>query len=178
MRFRYHRKRIDRFASTHPHYPFDAFSTVHTKALSTQMRFQKYAFSLSSKTHRSIRVHTTFLMRFWLSTLRSYLYLFGFKSMRFRCHRKRIDRFAFTLPFGCVFDCPHWGPVCTYLVSKVCVFVVIENASIDSHPYYRFDAFSTLHTKALSLMRFQKYAFSLLRKRIDRFASTLMPGFH
>ena len=28
------------------------------------------------------------------------------KSMRF-CHRKRIDRFASTLPFRCVFDCPH-----------------------------------------------------------------------
>ena len=54
MCFRYHRKRIDRFASTHPHYSFDAFSTVHTMALSTLMRFQKYAFSLSSKTHRSI----------------------------------------------------------------------------------------------------------------------------
>ena len=31
-----------------------------------------------------------------------------FKSMRFRCHRKRIDRFASTLPFWCVLDrCPH-----------------------------------------------------------------------
>ena len=28
------------------------------------MLFQKYAFSLSSKKHRSIRVHTTVLMRF------------------------------------------------------------------------------------------------------------------
>ena len=37
-------------------------------ALSTLMRFQKYALSLSSKTHRSIRVYTTVLMCFWLST--------------------------------------------------------------------------------------------------------------
>ena len=34
------------------------------------MRFQKYAFSLLWKTHRSIRVHTTVLMRFRLSTLK------------------------------------------------------------------------------------------------------------
>ena len=33
------------------------------------MRFRKYAFSLSSKMHRSIRVHTTVLMRFRLSAL-------------------------------------------------------------------------------------------------------------
>ena len=38
------------------------------KALSTPMRFQKYAFSLSSETHQSIRVHTNVLMRFRLST--------------------------------------------------------------------------------------------------------------
>ena len=31
--------------------------------VSTLMHFQKYALSLSSKTHRSIRVHTTVLMR-------------------------------------------------------------------------------------------------------------------
>ena len=37
---------------------------VHTNALS------KYAFSLSSKTHRLIRVHTTFLIRFRLSILK------------------------------------------------------------------------------------------------------------
>ena len=130
MCFRYHRKRIDRFASTHPHYSFDAFSTVHTMALSTLMRFQKYAFSLSSKTHRSICVHTTFVMRFLQSRLRPCLHLFVFKSLRFRCHQKRVDRLASTLPFY---------------------------------------AFSTLHSKALS---------TLIRKRIDRFASTLMPGFH
>ena len=91
---------------SHPHYSFDAFSTVHTKALSTLMRFQKYAFSLSSKTHRSIRVHTTFVMRFWQSRLRPCLHLFVFKSLRFRCHRKRIDLLASTLPFWCVFDSP------------------------------------------------------------------------
>ena len=33
------------------------------------MRFQNYAFSFSSKTHRSICVHTTVLMRFRLPTL-------------------------------------------------------------------------------------------------------------
>ena len=40
------------------------------KALSAPMLFQKYAFSLSSKKHRSIRVHITVLMCFRLSTLK------------------------------------------------------------------------------------------------------------
>ena len=31
--------------------------------------------------------------------------------------------------------------------SKACVFFVIENASIDSRPLYRFDAFSTVRTE-------------------------------
>ena len=31
--------------------------------------------------------------------------------------------------------------------SKACVFFVIENASIDSRPHYRFDAFSTVRTE-------------------------------
>ena len=37
-----------------------------SKALSTLTRFQKYAFSLSSKTHRSICVHTEVFVRFRL----------------------------------------------------------------------------------------------------------------
>ena len=39
------------------------------------------------------------------------------------------------------------GPVHTNAFSKVRVFSVIENASIDSRPHYRFDAFSTAHAK-------------------------------
>ena len=39
-------------------------------ALSTLMSFQTYTFSLPSKTHRSIRVHTTVLMRSQMSTLK------------------------------------------------------------------------------------------------------------
>ena len=89
---------------SHPH--------IHTTLLmrfwlSTLMRFQKYAFSLSSKTHRSIHVHITFLMRFWLSRLRPCLHLLVFKSMPFRCHRKPVDWLASTLPFWCVVDSPH-----------------------------------------------------------------------
>ena len=43
-----------------------------SKALPALTRFQEYAFSLSSKTpYRSIRVHTTVLMRFRLSTLKA-----------------------------------------------------------------------------------------------------------
>ena len=33
-------------------------------------------------------------------------------SLRFRCHRKRIDRFASTLPFTCAFDCLHQYDTC------------------------------------------------------------------
>ena len=40
---------------------------IDPNALSTLMCFQKYSLSLSSKTHRSIGVHTTDLMRFRLS---------------------------------------------------------------------------------------------------------------
>ena len=40
-----------------------------SKALSTLMRFQKYAFSLTLATRRLISVHTTVLMRFRLSIL-------------------------------------------------------------------------------------------------------------
>ena len=43
------------------------------------------------------------------------------------------------------------GPVHTNALSKVCLFVVIENASIDSRPHYRFDAFSTVRTKTVEL---------------------------
>ena len=39
------------------------------------------------------------------------------------------------------------GPVRTNAFPKVCVFVVIEKASINSRPHYRFDALSTVHTK-------------------------------
>ena len=38
------------------------------------------------------------------------------------------------------------GPVHSNALSKVYVFVVIENASIDSRPHYRFYAFSTVRT--------------------------------
>ena len=37
---------------------------MQTEALPTLMRFQKYTFSFLSKMDRSIRVHTTVLMRF------------------------------------------------------------------------------------------------------------------
>ena len=40
-----------------------------------------------------------------------------------------------------------FGPVHADAFSKVCVFVVFENASIDSRLHYRFDAFSNIHTK-------------------------------
>ena len=50
--------------------PLDKIDLRAFKALSTLMFFQKYAFSLPPKQHRSIRVHTTVLMRYRLSTLK------------------------------------------------------------------------------------------------------------
>ena len=41
----------------------------------------------------------------------------------------------------------NFCPVHTNGFSKVCVFVVIENASVDSCPHHYSDAFSTVHTK-------------------------------
>ena len=39
------------------------------------------------------------------------------------------------------------GPVHTSAFSKVCIFLVIKNASINSRSHYRSDAFLTVHTK-------------------------------
>ena len=53
------------------------------------------------------------------------------------------------------------GPVHGDAFSKVCVFVVFENASIDSRPHYRFDALSNVHTKTFEndrIKRFNVYA--------------------
>ena len=56
---------------------------------------------------------------------------------------------------GCTWtgvDCPDLYKRCpfhTNSFSEVCVFVVIENALIDSHPHYHFDAFSIILTKML-----------------------------
>ena len=45
------------------------------------------------------------------------------------------------------------GPVHTNALLKVYVFVVNENATIDSRPHYRFDAFSTVRTKTFKNVR-------------------------
>ena len=44
---------------------------------------------------------------------------------------------------------------------KVCVFVVIDNASIDSRPCYRFDGFWTVHTKTFENDRIARCDVSL-----------------
>ena len=51
------------------------------------------------------------------------------------------------------------GPIDTNAFSKVCVFVVIKKASINSCPHYRFDAFSnkTLETIELIFIDFNIY---------------------
>ena len=69
---------------------------VHTNALS------KYALSLSPKTHRLIRVHTTFLIRFRLSILKlhvvTYVELYAHASSTRACdnfsHRFHFDAFS------------------------------------------------------------------------------------
>ena len=49
------------------------------------------------------------------------------------------------------------GPVHTNAFSKVCFAVVIENASIDSRLHYRFDVFSTVHTKTFENDRMARW---------------------
>ena len=61
------------------------------------------------------------------------------------------------------------GPVHADAFSKVCVFVVFENASIDSRPHYRFDAFSNVHTKTFENDRI---------KRFNVCACPSMPGYN
>ena len=46
------------------------------------------------------------------------------------------------------------GPIHTYAFWKLRIFVVIQNASIASSPHYRFDAFSTVHTKTFENDRY------------------------
>ena len=59
------------------------------------------------------------------------------KRKGFRCHRKRIDRFASTLPFWCVFDCPdlnvrigrsdeRWTLCACYKHTSVVVFILMR----------------------------------------------------
>ena len=61
------------------------------------------------------------------------------------------------------------GPVHADAFSKVCVFVVFENASIDARPHYRFDAFSNVHTKTFENDRI---------KRFHLCACPSMPGYN
>ena len=49
------------------------------------------------------------------------------------------------------------GSVHTNVFSKVCVAVVIENASIDSRLHYPFDVFSTFHTKTFENDRMARW---------------------
>ena len=72
-------------------------------AVSTILRFQKYAFSLSWKMHRSLRVHTTVLMRFRLSTFENdrIARCQGDVSWTYKHTRPRYFRSSFS--FWCVF---------------------------------------------------------------------------
>ena len=65
---------------------------------------------------------------------------------------------AYNFDFDSVASEQRWlfialGPVHTY-------FVVIENASIDSRPHYRFGAFSTVHTKTFENDRIAHWVLS------------------
>ena len=89
---------------------------------STLMRFQKYAFSLSSETHRSIRVHTTFLMRFRLSTLKrsKTIELHVVTSFDLYAHATH----ALAIFSVIVFIQMHFRP--STFLRYVCVFVLIH----------------------------------------------------
>ena len=64
---------------------------------------------------------------------------FDVQSVRQSCARTHIRPFYVQL---------YVGPVHTNAFWKVCVFIIIENESINSSPHYCFDAFSTVHTKS------------------------------
>jgi len=77
--------------------------------------------------------------------------------MRFRCHRKRFDRFASILPFWCVFDCPHendriarWDDVSWTL-----------NVCYAHGRRFHFDAFSTVHTNQTICARIRFHPLSI-----------------
>ena len=75
---------------------------VHTKRdysiLSTPIRFQKYAFSFLSKMHRSIRLHTTVLVRFWIARCDVCWTLCA------RCKHTRLWYFRSSFSFWSVFE--------------------------------------------------------------------------
>ena len=51
--------------------------------------------------------------------------------MRFRFHPNCIDRFASTLPFWCVFDCPHWN----VRKQKTCTLWRMLNSKLQKNTY-------------------------------------------
>ena len=80
------------------------------------MRFQNYAFLFSSKTHRSIRVHTIVLMRFRLSTLEHYktIELHVNSMSRLQTHVRAIFSVI-------VFILMRFRPFLTVHTNKICM---------------------------------------------------------
>ena len=74
------------------------------------------------------------------------------------------------------------GPVHTNAFSKVCVAVVIENALIDSRLHYRFDVFSTFHTKTFEIDRMGRWvrdvSWTLCASYKTRARDILQPTWH
>ena len=80
------------------------------ESIGTLMRFQNFAVSLLSKTHRSLPVHTTVLMRFRLFTLkRSKTIDIARCDVSWTlCACYKHTRLRYFWSFWCVFDCPHY----------------------------------------------------------------------
>ena len=148
------------------------------------MRFQRYAFSLSSKTHRWIRVHTTVLMRYRLSSLmRFQKYAFSMSSkthqwirvhttvlMRYRLSSlMRFQKYAFSF-----LSKTHRSirvHTTVLMRFRLSAFKAFENDKIlrcegswtlracykHTHlRHFHFDAFSAIHANAIAIsMRFR-----------------------
>ena len=86
-----------------------------------------------------------------MSHLRANLPKALFTLMRFRCHRKHVGRFASTLPFWCVFNCPH---VVTHVelyahATNTRVCDILQPTWYIWRHRFHFDAFSTVHTNTI-----------------------------
>ena len=95
------------------------------------MRFQNYAFLFSSKTHRSIRVHTIVLMRFRLSTLKHYktIELHVNSMSRLQTHMRAIFSVI-------VFILIRFRPFLTVHTNKICMrfcFDPLSRAKLRAH---------------------------------------------
>ena len=81
--------------------------------------------------------------------------------MSFRCHRKRIDWFASTLPFWSIFGCPRWRSetIKLHVVKQVNYGHATNTRACDIFGHrFHFDAIIHTHTICMPI-RFDRYVF-------------------